>query len=55
MLGLNLSNIAMISIKGGDYRCIIYDISKSEVENSLRNSVLDIAAIYKNVYRRNQY
>ena len=29
------------TVEGGDYRCIIYDISKSEAINLFKNFVLD--------------
>ena len=35
MLGVNISNIAVINIKSVDYRCFINNISKSEAFNSL--------------------
>ena len=41
MLCLNISYIAVITIKGVDYRCIIHEISNSEAINSLKGSVLD--------------
>ena len=34
---MNLSNIAILNIQGVDYRCIISEISKSEVINLMRN------------------
>ena len=40
MLRLNLSDIAIITVKGIDYRCIISDITKSEATELLENSVL---------------
>ena len=40
MLCLNISDIANITVKNVDYRCIIYNISKSEAINLLENSVL---------------
>ena len=40
MLCLNISDIAIITVKGVDYRCIIYDISKSEAIYLLENSAL---------------
>ena len=40
MLCLNISDIAIITVKNVDYRCIIYNISKSEAINLLENSVL---------------
>ena len=41
MLSVNISDIAIITIKNVDYRCIIHSISKSEVINLLENSVLE--------------
>ena len=41
MLCLNISNIAIVTVKGVDYHCIIHDISKSEAIRLLENSVLD--------------
>ena len=38
---VNISNIPIIIVKGGDYCCIIHDISKSNAINLLENSVLD--------------
>ena len=39
MLNVNISNIAIITVKNVNYRCIIHNISKSEAINLLRNSV----------------
>ena len=36
---LNISDIAIITIKGVDFRCIIYDISKSEAIYLLKYSI----------------
>ena len=42
MLCLNISDIAIINVKGVDYCCIIQDINKSEAISLLKNhSVLD--------------
>ena len=41
MLSVSISNIAIITVKDVDYRCIIYNISKSEAINLLKNSVLE--------------
>ena len=38
---VNISNVAIITVKNVDYCCIIYDISKSEAINYLKNSVLE--------------
>ena len=41
MLGVNMSDLAIITIKIVDYRCTINNISKSEAINLLKNSVLE--------------
>ena len=41
MLCLNLSKIAIITVKGIDYFCIIHDMSKSEAIHLPEHSVLD--------------
>ena len=41
MLSVNIRNIAIITIKNVDYRCIISNISKSEAMNLLENSALE--------------
>ena len=38
MMSINLSDIAILNIKGFDYRCIISLIGKNEVINLLKNS-----------------
>ena len=40
MIFMNLSDIAILNIKGGDYHCIISGISKSETINLLQNIAL---------------
>ena len=47
MLCLNISNIAVITIKGVDYCHIIHDISKCDKINFLEYFVLDDLGIYK--------
>ena len=48
MLYLNISDIVIITVKNVDYRCIMYNISKSEAINLSENSVLeDGGYIYK--------
>ena len=37
----DVSDIAIITVKNVDYRCIIHTISKSEAHNLLKNSVLE--------------
>ena len=41
MLCLNISDNAIATVKGFDYRCIIYDINKSEAINLLENYLLE--------------
>ena len=41
ILCLNISDIAIITVKNVDYRCIINHISKSEAIHLLRNCVQD--------------
>ena len=41
MLSVNISDIAIITVKNVGYRCIIYNIGKSEGINLLKNSVLE--------------
>ena len=40
MISMNLSDIAILNIKGSDYRCIISLISKNEAINLLQNADL---------------
>ena len=40
ILSLNISDIAIITVKNVDYCCIIHNISKSEAINLLKNSSL---------------
>ena len=55
MMSMNLNDIAILNIHGGDYRCIICGISKSEVVNLLqiaglnkKSGTLQIMKIIKN-------
>ena len=41
MLCLNISDIAIVTVKGVDYHCILYEITKSETIHLLENSVHD--------------
>ena len=40
MMSVNLSDIAILNIKGSDYRCIISSISKDEAINLMENAYL---------------
>ena len=41
VLCLNISDIANITVKNVDYRCITHNITKSEATHLLENSVLE--------------
>ena len=41
MLSFNISDIAIITVKNVDYRCIIHNITKSEAINLLESSALE--------------
>ena len=41
ILFLNITDIAIITVENIGYRCIIHNLNKSEVINSLQNSVLE--------------
>ena len=41
MTAYELKNIAILNVKGVDYRCILWGISKTEAVNILNNSVLE--------------
>ena len=48
MVYINISDIAVITVKNADYHCIIHNITKSEAINLLENSVLENCVyIYK--------
>ena len=40
MMSVNLSDIAILNIKGSDYQCIISSISKDEAINLMQNAYL---------------
>ena len=41
MTAYELKNIAIMNVKGVDFRCILWGISKNEAVNRLNNSVLE--------------
>ena len=47
MLLLNISNIAILTVKGVNYHCIINDISKSNIIHLLKMLYLLIMGVYK--------
>ena len=40
MTAYELKNIAILNVKGVDFRCILWGISRNEAANRLNNSVL---------------
>ena len=47
---LNISDLATIAVKNVDYRCIMYNINKSEAINLFGNSVLEVHGyVYKEI------
>ena len=41
MTAYELKNIAILSVRGVDFRCILWGISRDEAVNRLNNSVLE--------------
>ena len=41
MIAQELKNIAILNVKGVDFRCILWGISRDEAVNRLNNSVLE--------------
>ena len=41
MTAYELKNIAIMNVKGVDYRCILWAVSKNDAINILNNSVLE--------------
>ena len=41
MTAYELKNIAILNVKGVDYRCILWGISRNEAVNILNNSLLE--------------
>ena len=41
MLCIDISDIALMTVKNVDYRCIIHNISKSEAINLFESAVLE--------------
>ena len=41
MTSYELKNIAMLNVKGVDFRCILWGISRDEAVNRLNNSVIE--------------
>ena len=45
MTAYELNNNAILNVKGVDFRCILWGISKNEVVNRLNNSVLKVKGV----------
>ena len=41
MTAYELNNTAILNVKGVDFRCILWDVSRDEAVNRLNNSVLE--------------
>ena len=41
MTGYKVKNIAILNVKGADFRCILWGISRDEAVNRLNNSLLE--------------
>ena len=41
MMAYELKSIAILNVKGVDYRCILWGITRDEAVNRLNNSVLE--------------
>ena len=41
MIDYELENIAILKVKGADYRCVLWGVAKNEAVNSMKNSKLD--------------
>ena len=41
MTAYELKNVLILNVKDGDYRCILWDISKNNAVTILNNSVLE--------------
>ena len=52
MTAYELKNIAILNVKGVDFRCILWGISRDEAVNRLNNYVLED---YENIYTINPF
>ena len=41
MMGYELKNIAIVNLKGVDYRCVLWNMTENDAINMLGNSELD--------------
>ena len=49
MTAYELKNIAILNVKGVDFRCILWGISKDEAANRLNNSMLEDRGLLWNI------
>ena len=54
MTAYELKNIAILNVKGVDFRCILWGISRDEVVNRLNNSVLEDKGVLKMYFGANK-
>lgn len=54
MMNSDIKNIAYITVKGDDYCCIIYGVSKSNAIHLLENYVLNNIRFIPNAFQRSQ-
>ena len=47
MTAYELKNIAILNVKGVDFRCILWGVSRDEAVNRLNNSVLEDKSVLK--------
>ena len=47
MTAYDLKNIAILNVKGADYRCVLWGTSKNEAVNILNNSLLADKGVLK--------
>ena len=55
MMSMNLTNVAILSIKISDYCCIISLISKNEAIDVMQNAVLAKKAKYYKAKKKKKY
>ena len=54
MTAYELKNIAILNVKGVDFRCILWGISRDEVVNRLNNSKLEDKGVLKMYFGANK-
>ena len=54
MTAYELKNIAKLNIKGVDFRCILWGISRDEADNRLNNSMLEDKSVLSMDFSANE-